>query len=261
MVQDTFLRWQQASRTEIRNPNAWLTKTCTRRCLDLRRGAHQTRVDYVGTWLPEPVLQKAEDATTDESLASTLSMAFLLLLERLTPKERAAYLLYELFDTPYSTIAEVLELSESACRQLVARARRHVGQEQTRASTPMARQEELLTAFCASVRAGDATALMPLLAADVRLIADGGGKAPALRRTLRGRAAVAAFVEEGLHQYWQGHQWQMLTLNGGKAFALLDQNRVTATVSFGYNRRGTATELLIMRNPDKLTRLQPFATH
>ena len=119
-VQDTFLRWRAADRDAIANPAAWLTTACTRRSLDLLKSARRTRVDYVGTWLPEPVRTAAEE--TPESsleLASSLSTAFLLLLERLSPKERAAYLLHEIFEQPYPDVAAALGLQEATCRKLV----------------------------------------------------------------------------------------------------------------------------------------------
>ena len=113
-VQDTFIKWQDADRAQIDNPAAWLTTTCTRRCIDLLRSAHRSRVDYVGPWLPEPIHTRTDDMSADEvALASSLSTAFLLLLERLTPKERAAYLLYEIFDMPYGEIAKTLEMQEA----------------------------------------------------------------------------------------------------------------------------------------------------
>src|SRR3546814_163350 len=123
-VQDTFLKWREADQDAIDNPAAWLTTACTRRCLDLLRSARRRRVDYVGAWLPEPVHTVADDTPESAAeLASSLSTAFLLLLERLSPKERAAYLLHEIFDRPYPEVAAALGLHEAACRKLVSRAK------------------------------------------------------------------------------------------------------------------------------------------
>lgn len=123
-VQDTFLKWQAVDQGTIDNPAAWLTTICTRRCLDILRAAHRTRVEYVGTWLPEPLHTPVSDEMERNiDLPTSLSMAFMLMLERLTPKERAAYLLYEVFDQPYAEVAAALGLAEAACRKLVSRAR------------------------------------------------------------------------------------------------------------------------------------------
>ncbi|WP_425450384.1 sigma-70 family RNA polymerase sigma factor [Virgifigura deserti] len=116
-VQDTFLKWRKADRDKIETPAAWLTTICTRRCLDLLRSAHKSRVDYVGAWLPEPIHTPIDDGTENTlSLASSLTTAFLLMLERLTPKEWAAYLLHDIFDVSYAEVAETLDIRESTCR-------------------------------------------------------------------------------------------------------------------------------------------------
>src|SRR5690242_21686362 len=116
-VQDTFLKWRTADHADIANPGGWLITTCTRRCIDLLRAAHRSRVDYVGTWLPEPMHMLTADPA-DEALGTSLTTAFLLMLERLTPKERAAYLLHEIFDMDYPDIAKALDMNQAACRQL-----------------------------------------------------------------------------------------------------------------------------------------------
>lgn len=147
-VQDTFLKWREADQGTIDNPAAWLTTACTRRCLDLLKSARRKRVDYVGAWLPEPVHTVA-DGTPESSaeLASSLSTAFLLLLERLSPKERAAYLLREIFDRPYPDVAAALGLQEAACRKLVSRARATIGRPAARYTAAPERQETLLAEF------------------------------------------------------------------------------------------------------------------
>src|SRR5699024_137642 len=132
-----FLKWQSADTAALETPAAWLTTVCTRRCLDMLRAAHKTRVDYVGTWLPAPIkTATAGGPEQASSLADSLSTAFLLMLERLTPKERAAYLLHDIFDTSYADIANTLELAPDTCRQLVSRARVHVEKAKVRHSTP-----------------------------------------------------------------------------------------------------------------------------
>lgn len=255
-VQDTFLKWSQADRQAIGNPAAWLTTACTRRSIDMLRAAHQARVDYVGAWLPEPI-----QATTGEApeaaleLASSLSMAFLLLLERLTPRERAAYLLYEVFDQSYEEVALALGVQAAACRKLVSRARQHIGGENVRSVVPPERQRALLTAFQEAIASGDAGQLAMLMSDDIELRTDGGGKVQALLEPLLGKASVLAFITGRLNPYWQAYQWQPAWINGGCGALLVDAGRIVASVSFACDGAGQMTGIFIMRNPDKLARL------
>ncbi|SDL19540.1 RNA polymerase sigma-70 factor, ECF subfamily [Modicisalibacter muralis] len=257
-VQDTFLKWHKADRHTIDAPVAWLTTVCTRRCLDLLRSAHKSRVDYVGTWLPEPIHTPIEEGVENASeLAGSLTTAFLLTLERLTPKERAAYLLHDIFEVPYPEIAETLELKESACRQLVSRARVNIEQAKVRHATPLERQEQLLAAFEAAVTSGSASAFAALLSDDVQLATDGGGRVPALLEALHGKAAVVEFIVERLGRFWADYRWVALDINGCRGLVLRQEGKVVtvAAVSFAYDDAGRVTNIYIMRNPDKLSRL------
>ncbi len=256
-VQDTFLKWQAADREAIDTPHAWLTTACTRRCLDLLGNAHRARVDYVGAWLPEPIPTTAvSDAERSMQLADSLSTAFLLLLERLSPKERVAYLLHEIFDTPYAEIATMLELKEPACRKLVSRARANLLAAEQRHAPPRERQQALLEAFRLAITEGTTARLANLLSAEVRLSADGGGKVPTLLEPLHGKSAVLDFLASRLSQYWADYLWRVADINGGPGFMMYREGSVVATVTFGYDRSGQATDIFIVRNPDKLTRLR-----
>lgn len=255
-VQETFVKWLHADRAAIATPAAWLTSACTNLCVDMLRAAYRSRVDYVGAWLPEPI--HTPDDTTPETqaeLASSLSTAFLLLLERLTPKERAAYLLREIFDMPYPDIAATLDMSESACRKLVSRASGAVGRAQPRHALPIARQETLLSAFQAAIQNADASALAALLADDVRLSADGGGQATAVRRELAGKREVMRFIERGLFRFWRDCEWRHARINGGSGAILREQGRTTASLSLAFDENGALTHIYIVRNPEKLARL------
>ena len=255
-VQDTFLKWRKADRDDIDNPAAWLTTICTRRCLDLLRAAHRSRVSYVGAWLPEPIHTPVEpEAEGRLDLASSLTTAFLLMLERLTPKERAAYLLHEIFDMPYPEIAETLDLREDACRKLVSRAKANVDQAKVRHTTPLARQDELLAAFQAAIAEGATAQLASLLSQDIQLSANGGGKAPALLEALYGKAAVMAFIGGTLRRFWSELVWIRADLNGGRGVIVRKGDETVAAVSFAYDEEGNATNVYIMRNPDKLAHL------
>ena len=261
-VQDTFLKWQAADRCGIDNPIAWLTTACTRRCLDLLRAAHRNRVSYVGAWLPEPVHTPVDnEAETRLELAATLTTAFLLVLERLTPKERAAYLLHDIFGVSYGEIAETLDMQESATRKLVSRAKANVEQARVRHVTPVERQEALLTAFHGAIASGTSVQLATLLSEDIRLSADGGGKVAAIARTLSGKQEVLAFMVESLHEWWAGYGWRQSEINGSRGFVLTQDDRTVATVTFGYDEEGRANDIFIMRNPDKLTGFAGGALH
>ena len=261
-VQDTFLKWRQADGGKIDNPAAWLTTICTRRCLDLLRAAHRSRVTYVGAWLPEPIHTPVEDdAESRLDLASSLTTAFLLLLERLTPKERAAYLLHEIFDVAYPEIAATLEMQETACRKLVSRAKANVYQAKVRQRIPLDRQDALLAAFQGAIASGATADLAALLSDDIRLTADGGGKAPAILEVLQGKAEVMAFVMGVLRQFWAALDWIPTDINGGRGAILREGAATIATLSFAYDEAGRASDVYIMRNPDKLARLGAEAIH
>ena len=263
-VQDTFLKWQEVDRLSIETPAAWLTTACTRRCLDLLKAAHRKRVDYVGAWLPEPI-HTASDDNAEEKLAltSSLTTAFLLMLERLTPKERAAYLLHEIFGQPYDEVAETLDMQETAARKLVSRAKTNIGLEKARHQTPRERQDELLSAFHSAIHGGNVTGLSALLSADVKLTADGGGKVATVLGVLAGKETVLAFIVDRLTEYWSHYVREIGDINGGRGIVLRDEakNEIAATVAFGYDGDGNVNDIFIMRNPEKLTRFGEAALH
>ncbi|NKB58345.1 MAG: sigma-70 family RNA polymerase sigma factor [Alphaproteobacteria bacterium] len=261
-VQDTYLKWSKTDREQIENATAWLTTACTRRCLDLLRAAHRTRVNYVGAWLPEPIHTPVEnDLDGKLDLASSLTTAFLLMLERLTPKERAAYLLHEIFEASYPEIAETLDIEQSTCRKLVSRAKSNIDQAKVRHTTPVARQDQLLAAFQAAITSGATAPLASLLASDIQLSADGGGKVPAILNILQGKAEIIEFLWERLHDYWAGHQWVVADINGARGVLLKKDGATTAAVSFAYDEAGKATNIFIVRNPDKLANFGAVAIH
>ncbi len=263
-VQDTFLKWQEIDRAAIETPAAWLTTACTRRCLDLLKAAHRKRVDYIGAWLPEPIHTASEDNAEEKlALTSSLTTAFLLMLERLTPKERAAYLLHEIFGQPYDEVAETLDMREAAARKLVSRAKTNIGLEKARHQTPRERQDALLSAFHQAIHGGNVTLLSALLSADVKLTADGGGKVATVLGVLSGKETVLAFIIDRLTEYWAHYTWEIGDINGGRGIVLRDEakNEIAATVAFGYDGDGNVDDIFIMRNPDKLTHFGEAALH
>ncbi len=261
-VQDTFLKWQANDRGDIANAEAWLTTVCTRHCLDLLQAADRTRVAYVGSWLPEPLPTQGDDDPASAAMLSTsLTTAFLLALQRLTPKERAAYLLRDVFDRPYPEVAATLALQEPACRQLVTRARQHISAARVRHTTPPATQRRLLDAFRAAIATGSTTWLATLLANDVRLTADSGGKVSAARRVMRGHGEVLRFIEAGLHVWWTPDAMTETLINGQPGFVVRDAAGIDAAVSFAWNEAGELQDVFMMRNPDKLGRLGAAPMH
>src|SRR6266568_7412537 len=180
MVQETFIRWQRASTTEVRSPKAFLITVVSRLGINYLQSARARREEYVGEWLPEPIVTEPESqASRIVQVDESVSMALLLLLERLTPVERAVFILREIFDYTHGEIAEVLELSEANCRQLLRRAREHVRQASPRFKTSETQHREVLERFREAAGTGDMDRLLALLSRDVVLHSDGGGKAPA----------------------------------------------------------------------------------
>lgn len=248
-VQDTFIRWQAADRSAIATPRAWLTTVCTRRCLDLLKAADRARVDYVGPWLPEPV--QTMTAELPAELAASVTTAFLLLLDRLTPKERAAFLLREIFDYDYADVAAALGMREAACRKLVSRAQAAVSQEKARQVVPRVQQERLLDAFQLAVNSGTTGPLSALLSDDIALSADGGGKVPAATRVLRGRGEVLSFLTRVVARAWPGWRQVRREINGSLGMVLYEDDTIRASLTFGFDALGAASDIYIMRNPQK----------
>lgn len=257
-VQDCFLKWSGADRPQIKTPVAWLSSVCTRRSLDILGTANRKRVDYFGPWLPEPI-HPATPPVVESKFAMSLTTAFLLLLERLTPKERAGYLLHEIFDQSYAEIAAVLDMDEAACRQLVSRARQNVDRDKVRHITPRETQDSLLRAFQSAVMSGSTTQLAALLSADIRLTMDSGGKTRAAYQVLEG--ADAFNVLSRAHVWWQGCHWEIIDMNGGRGAILRKDNQPGLTISLVCNETGQLSDIFIVLNPDKLARLECVSIH
>lgn len=254
-VQDIYLRWQSAAGPAIETPEAWLTTACTRRCIDLMRGAQRARVDYVGPWLPEPLLgDQGQEAKDPVELASSLSMAFLLLLERLGPSERAAYLLHDVFDYDYAELAGVLDKSPAACRQLVSRARKRVGKAEARFAPEPDRQARLLDGFLAALRSGELKQLEALLAEDVALWTDGGGKVLAFTEVVEGAAATAEALALVWREAGSGYEFRPAEVNGAPGLMLWEAGALVGVLSLSIAQSGRIAGIYVVRNPDKLVR-------
>ncbi len=255
-VQDTWLRWQTVPHDDIASPEAWLTTACSRLCIDILRAAHRTRVDYVGPWLPEPLIGDAGHEPIDQAeLASSLSMAFMLLLERLTPTERAAYLLHDVFDYDYDAVSAVLDKQADACRQLVSRARKHVERKEVRVEDEPARQRFLLDTFMGALRSGETDRLASLLADDAELWTDGGGKAVAQTDVIRGQSEIARVLDMIWKTAWYDRTFIETQVNGSPGLMLRENDEIVGVLTLADTADGRISGIHVVRNPDKLGRV------
>jgi RNA polymerase sigma-70 factor (ECF subfamily) len=256
LVQDVWLRWQSYDRATVENPPAFLATTITRLALNAAQSARARRETYIGPWLPEPV-DTGADPHLGAERGEALEFAVLLLLERLTPTERAAYVLREAFDYPYRQIADIIRLNEPAVRQLVSRARKHVLVERR---TPVAKAEQrrLLTAFVAAARAGDLAALEELFALDVTSYSDGGGAVRASRFPVVGATRVAKYLRAFASRFWAGVDVAYTSANGQSAALLSRDGEVFAVLTVNASEQGI-DQVLWMMNPAKITAVVPVS--
>ena len=252
LVQEAWLRWQGTDRDAVREPAAFLATTVTRLALTELDSARARRERYVGPWLPEPVDTSADPALGAEN-TEALSFAVLVLLEKLTPAERAVYVLHEAFDYPYRQIAEVLEISEPNARQLASRARAHLAGART-ASVSDAERQRLLEAFIAAAQNGDLEALESVLADDVVALSDGGGIVLAARKPVSGRARVAQFLLGVLEKFAADVENVPAEYNGGLAFVGLRDGEPIAVWAVDIGADGIRGFYNVM-NPQKLSRI------
>jgi RNA polymerase sigma-70 factor (ECF subfamily) len=256
LVQEAYIRWHDADHNRIESPEAWLVTTTTRLALDRLRRLKTERDAYVGPWLPDPIVGSvAATAPPDQhlDLADDLSMAFLTLLERLAPEERAAFLLHDVFEVDYRAIASVIGRTEAACRQVVHRARERVRGERKRFDTTEAAKTALLARFLAAVEARDEQALLALFAPDASWTADGGGKTAAAPRPILGADRIARLVIGLRERFWQaGWRFETAVVNGESGLCVLDGRRLVATMSIATNG-GQIQAVYAVVNPDKLT--------
>jgi RNA polymerase sigma-70 factor, ECF subfamily len=268
MLQETFLRWQQASIEEVRSPRAFLVTIISRLSINHLQSARVQREEYFGEWLPEPlVTDEGKDPLSLLRMDETLSMAFLVLLERLTPVERAVFLLREVFEYEYAEIGSMLGQSEVNCRQLLRRARQHVRKMRPRFVASRQKQRRLLDRFLRAAESGDMDGLLDLLSEDVVLYSDGGGKGPAVPNAVRGADKVARGILGGLEKLVPKNvARRVVEVNGqpgvagyldGKPFSVITLEGVTPEGGEGDEATdGTTIRAIYMvTNPEKLSRL------
>jgi RNA polymerase sigma-70 factor (ECF subfamily) len=252
VVQEAYVRWHQSQQSAIENPEAWLVTTTTRLAIDRLRRLKTEREAYVGPWLPEPIVTSTPPPDRQLDLAADLSIAFLTLLERLAPDERAAFLLHDVFDVGYDQIASILDKAEAACRQIVHRARERVRGERKRFEASEREKTALLQTFVAAVEARDEQALLALFAPDATWTADGGGKTAASPIPIVGNERIARFVINLRDKFLSpNHRFELTTVNDEAALALRDGTRLVATLSISTDSKHIFAVYAVV-NPDKL---------
>jgi len=248
IVQDVWVRWQATDHSVVLDPPAFLATTATRLAINVAQSARTRRETYIGPWLPEPVDTSADPALGAER-GEALELAVLLMLEKLTPTERAAYVLREAFDYPYPEIAEVLQLGEANTRQLVARARKHIADERR---TPVSSEEQrrLLTAFIAAAQKGELKALESILTSDVVSYSDGGGAVRAARVPIVGRPRVAKFISPVASHFWTGATLAWVEANGQTSMVMSRDGSIAAIITIAASAEGI-NQIQWMMNPAK----------
>lgn len=256
VVQETWLRWMAVDHADVHDPRAYLVRTVTRQSLNRIRTLSRRREDYVGEWLPEPLLT-GPDVAADLELAESVSIAMLTVLQTLTPTERAVFVLHDVFEVPYDEIAAAVDKSQAAVRQVAHRARGHVAARRPRVRVDLTEQQQVVERFVAAVTAGDVQGLMDVLAPDVVLLADGGGQAQAVRVPVVGVKKVVNLLRP-FPQLSLNPEIAIIAMNGALGVRIDDEVGGTTIVSVAIDN-GRITRIFAMRNPHKLTRLQEAA--
>jgi RNA polymerase sigma-70 factor, ECF subfamily len=253
VVQDAWLRWQGSEHEGLQSAEAWLVTITTRLSIDRLRTRKAEREAYIGWWLPEPLVELDERTPeTAAELASDVSVAFMWVLERLTPDERAAFLMRQVFDHDYADIAGILGKSEVACRQLVSRAQARVQEERPRFEVPKDTHKTLLAKFMQAASAGDRAAMKAMMASEVQLVADGGGKVNSFLHILQGAGRVAGVYWSLENQNPAQVAYRPAVINGEPGLLRYVGGVIESAQSFIIDE-GRIVAVFIMRNPDKLT--------
>jgi RNA polymerase sigma-70 factor, ECF subfamily len=252
VVQEAYLRWQRAPEAEVRSPRAYLSAVVTRLCIDQLRSAKSSREEYVGPWLPEPL------PTEPDAAAESLSMAFLVLLESLTPTERAVFILREVFDYDYDEISRLVGKSEANCRQIARRARQSVAARRPRFKSSPEQEGRLMESFLDACLGGDMEGLLALLSEDVTLWSDGGGKTRAALNPIRGADNVARFFSGILHKAPPGFVVRRASINGRPGLiGYFGDGRPQSVATFDV-AEGSIRAIRLVVNPDKLLAVPPL---
>ncbi|MFT3811012.1 MAG: RNA polymerase sigma factor SigJ [Micropepsaceae bacterium] len=256
VVQETWLRWAKTDTATINNPAAWLTRAASRLAIDALRKAKARREDYIGPWLPEPEVAPFDEEDSEDDRAERVSLGFLHVLERLSPDERAAFILHDAFDCGYDEIAVALNKTEIACRKLVSRARERVRSGRPRFETDSAQQQRVLMTFLSAARTGDTAAMKALLTSDAVVYSDGGGKVRAALRPLVGPDDAVHVLSSVARKYAAVFaNIREVSVNGQYGLAVELEGALN-TIYTADIEDGRIARLFILRNPDKLERAE-----
>ncbi|HSI80372.1 MAG TPA: RNA polymerase sigma-70 factor [Solirubrobacterales bacterium] len=256
VLQEAWLRWTQVDHSQVRHPRAYLIRVVTRQALNQLRTLSHRREEYVGEWLPEPLLT-SPDVADDVELAESVSIAMLTVLETLRPAERAVFVLREVFDVPHEEIAEAVGKSPAAVRQVAHRARKHVAARRPRMSVSQSEQQAVVESFRDAIETGDLQSLLDVLAPDVVVVADGGGVVPAARRPVSGAKTVARLLS-GFAAVARGVRIETTWLNGAPALRIDPDGERDAAISLAVEG-GRITRIYAIRNPHTLAGLDQVA--
>lgn len=255
VVQDAYLRWSQDDRAGVRSPRAYLSAVVTRLCIDRRQSIEERKKSYIGPWLPDPVVEDRAPAPADRlEVAESVSMALLLVLESLSPVERAAFLLRRVFDYDYGEIAEILGKTEVNCRQLVSRAEGQIHRRRPRFEARPEEAERLTSAFLAACSSGDMQGLLDILTPDAVLLSDGGGKASAALVPVVGADRIARLFLGLMKKARAGLDIRQVRVNGQPGLLVAIDGQVIQVMTFDIDQ-GRITACYVVRNPDKLARV------
>lgn len=256
-VQDCYLRWQghATAQAEIKSPKAWLVTTITRLCIDRLRSAQRQREEYFGAWLPEPLVGEIVSAENAAGgLADSLGTAFLLLLQTMTPDERAVFVLREAFDCDYREIAEITGKSEANCRQIGGRAKKHLVERPASPPVDTGQADALVQQFLGAARNGDLAGLLAVLATDATITTDGGGRVRAAPQPISGAGAIARFLLAIRGNIPADADYRMAEVNGGRGVVVWSAGRPISVLTFSFSD-GRIHDIYSVSNPDKLQHL------
>lgn len=256
IVQETFLKWLRVDHEAIGSEHAWLMKVATRISLDYLKSAKVKRTSYIGPWLPEPFITDEKTPEKDLELDESISMALLVLLEQLSPAERASFILHDLFQYRFDEIGDILERTESACRKLASRARAKIDRKDLEAKHNKHKHLQMLTTFSEAVKNGDMTELVDLLKDDATFHSDGGGKATASHKVLQGSEVIAKFFLKVVRPDWLSAKADKMTLNptwfnGAPGMIVRQAGKPVTAFNFELEE-GAIKSIHALRNPDKL---------
>lgn len=256
IVQETFLKWMHADQSSIVSVRAWLMKVATRLSLDYLKSAKVKRMSYIGPWLPEPFITDEQTPASELEMDESISMALLVLLEQLSPAERASFILHDLFQYRFDEIGDILERTESSCRKLASRARAKIGRDTLEPTQDKAEHVQMLTTFSDAVKKGDMTELVTLLKDDVTFHSDGGGKVAASRKVLHGSEVIAKFFLKVVRPDWLSKKASEMTIsttwfNGAPGMIVRQAGQPITAFNFELDK-GVIKSIHALRNPDKL---------